>query len=80
MYQSRMLTGDVPGEMRSSYKCLLLDQASRSAEDNQSHAVFLKIEWRIVAMQRYEGVWEYFSRVPDAFVVEVVRFGEQGAK
>ena len=31
-------------------------------------------------MQRYEGVWEYFSREREAFVVNVVRFDEQGAK
>ena len=31
-------------------------------------------------MQWYEGVWEYFSRVWEAFVVEVVGFGERGAK
>ena len=48
--------------------------------NNLSHAVLLYIEWRIVAMQRYEGVREYFSRVREAFVVEVVRFGERGAK
>ena len=43
------------------------------------HAVLLKIEWQIVAMQRYEGVWEYFSRVRETFVVKVMRFGEGGA-
>ena len=40
------------------------------------HMVLLKIEWRIVAIQRYEWVWEYFFRVQEAFVVKVVRFGE----
>ena len=52
----------------------------RGAEDNPSRAVFLKIERKIVAMQRYEGVREYFSRVRETFVVEVVSFGERGAK
>ena len=59
---------------------VLHGQASCGAEDNASRAVLLKIEWQIVAMQRYEGVWEYFSRVREAFVVRVVRFGEQGVK
>ena len=40
----------------------------------------LKIEWQIVAMQRFEEVREYFSPVREAFVVKVVGFGEQGAK
>ena len=31
-------------------------------------------------MQRCEEVWEYFSHVREAFVFEVVRFGERGAK
>ena len=44
------------------------------------HAVLLKIEWRIVAMQRYEGVREYFFRVREAFVVNVLRFGERGVE
>ena len=43
-------------------------------------AVLLEIEWRIVVMQRYERVWEYFSFVQEAFVVKVVRFGERGAE
>ena len=80
MYQFRVLTLDVPGEMWSSYKRLLLGQASRGAKDNLSRAVLFCIEWRNVAMQWYEGVREYFSRVREAFVVEVVRFGERLAK
>ena len=28
-------------------------------------------------MQRYEGLREYFSRVQEAFVAEVVSFGER---
>ena len=40
----------------------------------------LKIEWQIVAMQRDEGVQEYFSHVREAFVVKVVIFGERGTK
>ena len=31
-------------------------------------------------MQRYEGVQEYLSRVPEVFVVKVVRFGERDVK
>ena len=31
-------------------------------------------------MQRYEGVWEYFSSVQKVFVVEVVKFGERVVK
>ena len=31
-------------------------------------------------MQRYEEVREYFSCVWEAFVIEVVRFGERGVK
>ena len=43
--------------------------------------MFFKIgESGIVARQRYEGVREYFSGVWEAFVVQVVRFGERGAK
>ena len=47
---------------------------------SRRRAVLLKIEWQIVAMQRYEGVREYFSHVPEAFVVNVVKFGERGAE
>ena len=31
-------------------------------------------------MQRYEGVREYFFRVREAFVVEMVKFGEREVK
>ena len=36
------------------------------------------MEWQIVAMQRYEGVQEYFSRVREASAVKMVRFAESG--
>jgi len=59
---------------------MLLGQALRSVADNPSRVVLFKMEWRIVAMQRYEGVQEYFCCVREDFVVEVMRFGERGAK
>ena len=49
-------------------------------EASLSRAVLLNIDWRIVAMQWYEGMREYFSRVREAFVVKVVKIGKQGVK
>ena len=31
-------------------------------------------------MQRCEGVWEYFSRVWEVLLVELVNFGDRGVK
>ena len=59
---------------------MLLGPASCSPEDSPSRAVLLSTEWRIVAKQRYEDVWEYFSHVREAFVVKMLRFGERGVK
>jgi len=50
---------------------------SHGAKNNDLHRAVLKIEWRIVAMQRYEGVREYFSLVLEVFVFKVVRFSEE---
>ena len=51
-------------------------RASRGTKDNGRRRAVLEIEWRIVAMQRNEGVQEYISHVREEFVVKVVKFGE----
>ena len=73
-------TRDVPGETWWSYKQLLHGQVSRDAEDNLIPRGAPQNKVANCSDTEVQGDAGIFSRVWEAFVIKVVRFGKRGAK